>query len=627
MSTSRSTFGQFGLITIATIFIVSVSLSNLVFRGMRLDLTESGLYTLSEGTIKVLGAIPEPINIYFFFSDRGTANNPYIRTYAGRVKEMLQEFVQHSDGKLRLTIVDPLPFSDDEDRAAEFGLQGINIGTSAEAIYMGIAATNSIGDEEIISFMDPGKESFLEYDLGKLIDTLANPERPVIGLISGLPITAAFDPRTQRMGEPWLITAQIRQSFELRSLPNVLADIDEDIAVLLVVHPKDLPDDTLYAIDQFILDGGRALLFVDPYSEVDVPAPDPGNPAAAMMASHTSTLNRLLDAWGVAVSDEVIGDDRFALTVSGVGGQPVRHIGLFSVDETGMNDTDVVTSGLRSINFTYPGYITAADGAAAEVAMLLQSSDIAGPMPTAMLSFLRDPNQLRDDFAPTGSRYMLAARIEGIVPSAFPNGRPGAGASANEQHLTEAQSPINVILVADTDLLTDRLWAQVQNFFGQRISTAFANNSDFVMNALDNLTGSGDLISVRGRATFTRPFTRVQELRREAENRFRLTEQRLQQELADTESKLSELQASREDSSAFIMTPEQEAALEEFQEERLRIRKELRQVQRDLDQQIEDLGTWLKIINIGLVPIIISLLSIIVVVMRRRFTNRLVAES
>jgi len=222
---------------------------------------------------------------------------------------------------------------------------------------------------------------------------------------------------------------------------------------------------------------------------------------------------------------------------------------------------------------------------------------------------------------------MLAARIEGIVPSAFPNGRPGAGASANEQHLTEAQSPINVILVADTDLLTDRLWAQVQNFFGQRISTAFANNSDFVMNALDNLTGSGDLISVRGRATFTRPFTRVQELRREAENRFRLTEQRLQQELADTESKLSELQASREDSSAFIMTPEQEAALEEFQEERLRIRKELRQVQRDLDQQIEDLGTWLKIINIGLVPIIISLLSIIVVVMRRRFTNRLVAES
>jgi ABC-type uncharacterized transport system involved in gliding motility auxiliary subunit len=346
-----------------------------------------------------------------------------------------------------------------------------------------------------------------------------------------------------------------------------------------------------------------------------------------MMASHASNLDQLLDAWGVDISEEVIGDDRFALTVTGVGNRPVRHIGLIGVDETSMDGADIVTSGLRSINLAYSGHITVADGSAATVATLLQSSDIAGPISTSMLSVLRDLNQLREDFSPTGSQYILAARIEGVVPSAFPDGRPGAGDSADERHLIEAQSPINVILVADTDLLADRLWAQSQNFFGQRISTAFANNGDFVMNALDNLTGSGDLISIRGRATFARPFTKVQELRREAEDRFRLTEQRLQQELTETENKLSELQASREDSSALIMTPEQEGALEQFQEERLRIRKELRQVQRELDQQIEDLGTWLRIINIGLVPAIISLLSMIVVIMRRRSAGRGAAES
>ena len=359
--------------------------------------------------------------------------------------------------------------------------------------------------------------------------------------------------------KPWLITTQVRQRFELRNLPNVMTDIDADIAVLLVVHPKELPDDTLYAIDQFILRGGRALLFVDPYSEVDVPKPDPGNPAAAMMASRASNLNQLFEAWGMSTS--VTGSSvtiALPLTVTGVGNQPVRHIGLFGIDETGMDGEDIVTSGLGSINFAYPGYITVSEEASAEISPLLQSSDLAGPIPTTTLNFLRDPNQLRDNFAPTGSRYMLAARIQGVVPSAFPNGRPGTDDSADDQHLPEAQLPINVILVADTDLLTDRLWAQVQNFFGQRISTAFANNGDFVMNALDNLTGSGNLISIRGRATFTRPFTRVQELRREAESRFRDTELRLQQELTETENKLSELQAGRADSSAVIMTPEQE---------------------------------------------------------------------
>jgi ABC-type uncharacterized transport system involved in gliding motility auxiliary subunit len=622
MSNSRLTFGRIGLITVLGIFIVAVSLTNTLFRGVRWDLTENRLYTLSHGTIRILESIPEPVNVYFFFSDKATADNPYLRTYAGRVREMLQEFVQYSDDKLHLTLVDPIPFSEDEDRAAEFGLQGISLGTSPETVYMGVAATNSVGDEEIIAFLDPGKETFLEYDLAKLVDTLANPERPVVGLISDLPMTGQFDPQTQRMTESWIITSQIEQIFELRNLTRPISRIDDEIAVLMVVHPKQLSDDTLYAIDQFILRGGKALMFVDPYAEADVPDADPSNPAAAMMASRASNLDRLLNPWGISIADDkVIGDDLFALTVSGPGGRPVRHVGLIGVDESGIDKEDVVTAGLSSINFAYAGWISLEEDAPSTITPLVQSSDIAGPISTSMLGFLRDPNQLRADFAPTGTRHPIAVRVEGVVPSAFAT----VPEEKSAEHLTESRESINVILIADTDLLTDRLWAQVQNFFGQRMSTAFASNGDFVVNALDNLTGSGDLISVRGRETYTRPFIKVQQLRRIAEDQFRQTEQQLQLELQETENKLRELQASREDRSAIILTSEQEAELERFQQQRLQIRKELRQVQRGLDQQIEDLGTSLKIINIGLVPLLISVLSIILLIIRRR-PNRRQAE-
>jgi ABC-type uncharacterized transport system involved in gliding motility auxiliary subunit len=525
---------------------------------------------------------------------------------------------------LRVTVIDPLPFSEEEDRAAAFGLQAVSLGGGAETIYMGIAGTNSVDDEEHISFLDPNKETFLEYDLTRLVDTLANPQRPVVGLISALPITGRFDPMTRAMSEPWIVMSQIEQLFDVRELAGTTTTIDPDVAVLFVVHPKELSDATLYAIDQFILRGGRALLMVDPYAEADIPPQDPNNPAAAMMASHASDLNRLIEAWGLSVStDEYIADDRFALQVTGFNNRPVRHIGLLGIDQTGIDRTDIVSAELRNLNVGYPGFITVAEDAPATITPLVTSSDLAAPLGAGGLAFIRDPAQLRQGFVPTGQRYTIAARIQGTVPSAFADGPPESVTAGDspDAHLAESVDPINVILIADTDILTDRLWAQVQNFFGQRISTAFAGNSDFIVNSLDNLTGSGDLISVRARATFTRPFTRVQDLRLEAESRFRETEERLQQELRDTETKLGELQASREDVSTTIMSPEQEAALEQFQEQRLRIRKELRLVQRNLDQQIEDLGAWLKVINIALVPLAITILSIALLLLHRRRRN------
>ncbi len=619
---SKNLFGRFGLIALAVLFVLAVSLVNVALRGARLDLTENKLYTLSDGSYSILDSIPEPINLYFFYSDKATADIPQFRSYAGRVQETLQEFAEHADGNLNLSVIDPLPFSEEEDQAAAFGLQAININNSPDPIYLGIAGTNSVGDEEVIAFLDPSKEAFLEYDLAKLVHSLAQPEKPVIGLLSSLPITAGFDPATQQMRPPWIIADQLQQLFTVKTLGAELTAIDEEVDVLMIVHPKELSADTRYAIDQFVLGGGRALIFVDPYAESDPAAPPVPN--MPPMGGSASDLNSLFKAWGVQVpTDKVVGDDRFALTVGGFG-RPVRFLPLMGLDASVLDREDVTTASLQSLNFGFSGYIEELAEPAATVTPLVTSSELAGTLPTADMAMIQDPAAVRDFFTPSGTPYVLAARLQGEVPSAFPDGpppKPDTEPAGNETHLAKAEEPINVILVADTDLLTDRLWAQVQDFFGQRLINAFASNGDFVTNSLDNLTGSNELISIRGRATYTRPFTKVEELRRDADAQFRLREQQLQQQLEETDAKLTELQASREDSSAMILSEEQEAELKRFQEERLRIRKELRQVQRNLDKSIEDLGTWLKIINIGFVPLLITIFSIGLVWWRRQRRN------
>jgi len=608
----RMLYDRVGLLVLAVVFLVGVALVTLL-PAARVDLTQNQLYTLSEGTRKIVGTIPEPVNVYLFFSEKATADLPQLRTYAGRVREMLEEFANRSEGKLKLRVIDPLPFSEEEDRATAFGLRPINLGNNADPIYFGIAATNSVGDDEIIPFLDPAKESFLEYDLARLVYSLANPKKPVVGLLSTLPMTAGFDPMTQQIREAWVVADQLRQLFDLRMLEPGLDKLEDDIQVLMLVHPKNLPDSTLYAIDQFILRGGRAVIFADPWAEMD--PGDPADPMAGMAgggAGRASTLDKLLGAWGVSVdSGNIVGDDRFALSVSGADGAPARHLGIIGVTTDGMSQDDVITSGLNLVNLAFAGHITRSASATAEVTPVIQSSDKAALIPTSKLALASDPDVLRDGFEPTGDRYTLAARITGKVPSAFPaDYRPG--------HVAAATQAINVLLVADTDILSDRLWAQTQEFLGQRLTTAFANNGDLAVNALDNLLGSSDLISIRSRATFQRPFTRVQDLRREAELRFRSAEERLQAELQEADARLNELQASRPDQGTEILSPQQEAEIERFQARRLELRKELRQVQRELDRDIERLGTRLKVLNVALVPLLISVLSIGLVLIRRR---------
>ncbi len=599
-------------------------LSNVGLRGMRLDLTQNRLYTLSPGTQQVLAEVKEPINLYFYFSrDTAAKQAPLVMPYAARVREFLEEIAARSGGKIRLHVIDPQPFSEDEDRASEFGLQAMQTGNSADTLYFGLTGTNSTDGRSSIPAFQADREEFLEYDVVKLIHELATPKKPVIGLISSLALQGQFNPMTGQMGEQWPILTELEQLFTMRPLSADVDHIDKDVDVLMIVHPKQLAPKTLYAIDQFVMRGGRVLLFVDPDSGADTSGRDPSNPLAGAMADHSSDLEPLLTAWGIAYDPGmVIGDMGRGLEVrTTMQSPPILHIAVLGLHHGDMDPKDVVTASLDSINMATSGSLGARPGAKTTFEPLLRSSADAAPIPKARFVLLEDPSTLRDGFKPTGQRYALGARITGPVDSAFPKGPPAdqkPAAGPPVAHLSKSVSPANIVVIADTDLLLDYLWVQTRELFGQRVAQAFANNGDLVANILDNLSGSSALISIRGRASFSRPFEKVEALKRQADDRLRSKAQELEAELRQTETKLTELQTKRTDRASLMLTPEQEQELKRFTAEKMSVRKELRETERSLNVDIDRLNSWLKVINIAVAPLAVAVVGLIVLSVRRR---------
>ena len=607
-----------GILLLLPILFVTLSIMSTVFlKGMRVDLTENGLYTLNDGTRNILRNMDEPVNLYLYFSEDVSRELPQFRSYSRWAGEMLEEFAEQSGGKLTLQRVNPVPFSPEEDQAAQYGLQGVPVGTAGDTLYFGLVGTNALDGLEVMPFLQPDKEKFLEYDLAKIIYSLSHPRHKKVGLISGLDIKPGFDPATQSLREAWVIHQQFSQLFELQELPLDTGVLPEDLELLVLVHPKGLSEDLLYQIDQFALRGGRVLAFMDPLAEADMGG-DPNDPMARMNAGGSSSLGPLLQAWGVSFDTErIIGDYAYALQVSiGQGQPPVRHLGILSVGEEGINNSDVATADLQAVNFSSSGWLAPLDTATTQFENLLESSQNAAPIDAARLRFLANPQDLTRDFQPTGDNYALAARITGQASTAFeqpPGNRPLMG------HLGgSVDTGINVVLFADTDVLTDRLWVQKQNFLGRTVVNSFADNGTLVVNIADQLLGSSDLIGVRTRASTTRPFDRVERLKLSAETRFRDTEERLQAELEETERTLTEMQSLRQDGELTVLTPGQEAEVQRFVDRKLQIRSELRQVQHDLTRDIEALGMRLKFINIVLVPILIVVAAMVFRHIRRR---------
>ena len=618
---SKNTYTVINIILLAALFISIMMLSNNFLKHQRIDLTENSLYTVGEGTKNILSSINEKINIYFYFSEKATAEDAYLRNYATRVKEILEEYTLHSQGKLNLQHIDPEPYSSQEDLARKYGLQPIPNNLTGEDMYFGLVGTNATDGTQVIPFFHPDKEPLLEHDLSKFIYSLVNAKKPVIGILSGLMVHGGFDFARKQPTPAWVIIQQIEQLFEMRTVKSTSTVINDDVDVLMIIHPKKLTEETLYAIDQFTLRGGRVFAFVDPYSESDPEFRDASAPPDKG-GIQSSNFEKLLKQWGVAVSpNEIIADRHHAMAVtSATQKRPVRHAAILRLGSDAINRTNAITSRLNLITTAFSGHVKKLPNSNIEMTPLLQTSTDTQVFPKQEFRYLPDPTKLLSNFSPLGEKLNLATYLTGKVKSAFPNGLPNQ--EKNDAHLNESEENIHAIIVADSDLLANYLWVRVQEILGQQVTNPWANNGDFVIHALDSLTGSGDLIGIQSRAGFARPFHLVDTLRIKADETFRMKEQQLQIQLQEAERKLAAIQLQRSDSDSNTLTDAQKDEIKKFQAQKSAIRQELRSVQHELNKDIEKLGTVMKISNIMLMPLIITLFAIILSVLQFRKRNR-----
>ena len=610
-----------GSLVLAVVLLLAINiLAATVLGGWRLDLTQNRLYTLSGGSKAIVEKLNEPITLQLFFSRKGLRDVPQIQAYAARVQALLKEYAERSHGKLQLKVIDPEPFSDAEDRAVQFGLRGMPLGgPGGENAYFGLAGTNSTDGEEVIPFLSPGSEDTLEYDLTRLIYKLSQPKRPVVAVISSLPVNGSMVPMTQQQAPPWAVISQLRELFDVRVLSTFEKQIPEQVDLLILVHPKDLPPATQFAIDQYALRRGRVLALLDPYSDVESPPRDPIMPTMTMPKT-PSDLGPLLAAWGVQMQPGVVGDRAAARQVSfGENMPPQDYLVWLDLKSDHFDRKDVVTARLTQMYMNTVGALSKTADATTQFTPLIWSSKQAMLINPEGLD-KPDPEGLLREFKSADQSFAFAARVQGTLRTAFPDGPP-QGAEVPKEVLKASAVPANLILVADADFIYDRFWAQVGEYQGSRMVEPFADNGSFFINAVDNLTGSGELISVRSQGTYARPFTVVQAMNRAAQEEFRAAEQRLQAELQQTEQKLSELQSSRGEQAGPLLSAEQQQEITRFQTERVRLRRELREVQHNLRQGIDRLETRLKFVNIGLIPLLIGFAAALVGLTRGRRTR------
>jgi len=609
-----------GLILAVILFISFIIVINGNLKSARIDLTEDKIYTLSEGSLNILESLKEPITLRFFYTEQVAQELPSLKTYALRVQELLEEYQRASDGLIKLIVIDPKPFSENEQRAKQYGLQGVPIET--DTMYFGLAADNLLDGVEVIPFFQPEKEDVLEYDLTKLIYKLSNIERHSVAVISPLSVDGeGYDPLkgyapSDDGTKPWAMMTQLRQLFDVTVLPDNIRRIPSSAEVLILIHPKELAADTQYAIDQYVLRGGKLIVFVDPYAEVDKPEKDPDNPMSAMMAPRGSNLPELFSAWGFERNgSDIVADLKTAESVNfgaNSNNQAIDYVLWQGLTAQQFNSEQAITKNLRKVVIATPGRFESLEGATTTMTPLMSSTNEAMLVDKRVVQFRNNPMALLTKYQPGTISYPVAVRVNGSVKSAFPDGLVGQDGNKIKLpgHLAESSQPIDVIAVADVDLLQDKFWVQLQEFYGDEIAYTTSNNIDFLINALDEMTGSEGLIDVRSRAGFLRPFDRVVALKSEADKRYRTKEQALQKTLKETDQRIARMQTERSGGDA-ILSASQKKEIKEAELLKSKTQQELREVQGDLRQDIDRLETRLKFFNIGLVPLIVVFIALI----------------
>lgn len=591
---------------IASILFIAVNIaSNSMLHNIRLDFTENKLYSLSSGTQEILATIKEPIILRLYFSKTLAQNHPYLTGYANRVKDLLLQYKSLAKGKIILSIIEPEPFTEEEDRAVNYGLQGIPVDEAGSELYFGLVATNSTTGKEVIPFIQSEREEQLEYDITKIIANLEVTKPKVIGVLSSLPINGDNEEmafmRQGRMPKPWVIWDQMQEIYQLTLLPSNFADLPRDIQVLMLVDPQNLSEDGLRAIDKFVMRGGSVLAFLDPYSEVANSAINVMPAEEGNRQNSIATLQPLLNSWGINIkSNKVVAikDAGIRIRYQKNGREAIINYPLWmDLDKKYLASDDLLTANLEKLTLISPGVIEQTDGATSKFVPLVSSLANAMLVDSQnVVEYRNNPDQILRSFVADQNIYTMAARITGKIVSAF------------DPNLSIDKA--NIVVMADADFLHDRFWVNIQNFMDNRIVIPTSGNGNFVLSALESLSGSNALISIRNRGSFARPFDKIHDLQLKSQEKFYQKEQVLLASLEQTKQKIADLEANKQQTSQFVLSQAQQNEEDKFRQELLTTRKELRAVQHALQKDIKILEFRIKFYNIALLPIIILLVGL-----------------
>jgi ABC-type uncharacterized transport system involved in gliding motility auxiliary subunit len=587
----------------------------------RIDLTAERAYTLSSGTRAILAKLDTPVQIRFYCTKDTKTMPVALATYAQRVEDLLSAYKQASKGKIEIQRLDPAPDSDAEDSARLDGVEAQPLRTG-ERVYLGVSAS-MLDQKQAIPFLTPERERLLEYDMSRLIARVMTSEKPVVGVMSALPVMGEMNPmmmmrRQQDDAKPWAFISELQRDFNVKQVEMTADKIPDDIKVLLVIHPKGISDPAQFALDQFVLRGGKLIAFVDTLCALDRPPAQPGS----LPPPSASSLDKLFKAWGIDFpSSQVVADPEHAASMRGE-----RNPTVLALNETAINKDDIITADADNLILPFSGVFTGTPAAGLTKTDLLKTSKRSQLVEAMLASFGGAQNDLKDG----GMEYPLAIRLVGKFKTAFPEGKPKAAQPepspakpeekpADAPVLKESAQPTTVLLVGDADLIQDQIAVrELQTLGGPPMTIPVNGNLSFAQGAVEQMAGDSNLITVRSRASRERPFTVVQKMQADAESNYRTKIKQLETSLSDTQRKVNELQRSKDAGQRFILSPEQQQELTNFRKTEADVKTQLKDMRRKLRSEIDSLENRIKWINIAAMPIVVVLAGFLFALMKRR---------
>ncbi|MEI8241988.1 MAG: GldG family protein [bacterium] len=610
-----------GVAGIALVAVI-VAAANMILANarIRVDLTHERQHSLSSGTRQLLSNMDRDVVLKFYFS---SADVPIdLKTYARHVADLLQEYRLASRGRVVLESYDPSPDSDSEEWAASEGLEPQTINPFAPPAYFGLVARCG-SEQQCIPTLATVDDARLEYTVTRLLSRVLFPQKPVIGVMSSLPVLGMpMNPMMMMQQQPrdegWIAFKMLKEDYDVRTVPPEADVIEPEISTLIVMHPKNLGDKTLFAIDQFVLRGGRLVACVDPLSSVDTRSSNAGNPMMQMMGGATpSTLGKLFDAWGVGFdTGKVIADLRAVTGLSGQG-RVIESPTFLWIKPDRMNRDDLLSAQLNQLMLPFAGsLVDRTGGKLAFTPLIFSSADASCPI-DAMGAQFASVSSIRTQFRADNIRHVLAARLKGSFTTAFPRGPEGTDTNAAPNQLVKGTSA--VLIIADTDFLSDENCVRAVSMgFGMQTYQPINDNLTFFLNAVEQLSGREELLSLRARGSYKRPFRHVDELDLRAMQSWQAKEEELSKELEATRAQIQDLQQQKKGTQKLLLSREQQAAVENFRQKEMQINRQLKEVRKDLNRDKEALGVAVKTVNIAAIPLLVILFGIGRTIARRK---------